>query len=206
MKSQKVLLVEGADDQHVVWALLKRHNVPETFKVDDAKGVDKLLETFPVQLKGSEITSVGIVVDADADLSARWRSVRAALIRLNYTNCPENPPLDGVVLREENKPRFGVWFMPDNALPGMLEDFVAYLVPKDDLLWSYASDTVNALPAERRKFADRHRCKAVIHTWLAWQLDPGTPMGQAITKQYLNGNAEGIRLFLDWIDRLFVRE
>jgi hypothetical protein len=46
---------------------------------------------------------------------------------------------------------------------------------------------------------------AHIHTWLAWQADPGTPMGLAITKKYLDANAPSAANFLRWVDRLLLR-
>ena len=48
-----------------------------------------------------------------------------------------------------------------------------------------------------------HKSKAEIHTWLAWQEEPGTPMGQAITKQYLDTNKELAKKFIGWLDNLF---
>jgi len=35
-------------------------------------------------------------------------------------------------------------------------------------------------------FIPNHKSKAVIHTYLAWQNEPGMPLGQAITARALN--------------------
>lgn len=43
----------------------------------------------------------------------------------------------------------------------------------------------------------------MIHTWLAWQDDPGTPLGQAITKRYLDAEGPHVAAFLSWLTRLF---
>jgi hypothetical protein len=51
-----------------------------------------------------------------------------------------------------------------------------------------------------------HKSKARIHTWLAWQEDPGTPMGLAITKSYLDTNQELCNLFVNWLNNLFNSE
>jgi hypothetical protein len=46
--------------------------------------------------------------------------------------------------------------------------------------------------------------KAHVHTWLAWQEEPGTPMGLAITKKYLkNVHSEPCLRFISWIRRLY---
>nr|WP_254435729.1 DUF3226 domain-containing protein [Dolichospermum sp. UHCC 0260] len=45
--------------------------------------------------------------------------------------------------------------------------------------------------------------KAIIHTYLAWQDEPGYPMGQAITKQSLRPHTDIAIKFTDWLTRLF---
>jgi hypothetical protein len=45
--------------------------------------------------------------------------------------------------------------------------------------------------------------KALIHTWLAWQRNPGQPMGQAITAQPLDRNEALARAFVAWLNALF---
>jgi hypothetical protein len=199
----QTLLVEGTDDQHVVWNLLKHHKFPEVFKVEESKGVDALLNSFPVHIKGSEVKSIGIILDADLDLKGRWNAVRSRIVKLGY-NPPAEMPTDGLVLTPEEMPRFGAWMMPDNSLPGMLEDFVGYLVPPGDALWSHADSVIGKMPEGLAGFSINHKCKAHIHTWLAWQKDPGTPMGLAITKNYLDAESPQTGPFLDWLKRLFV--
>ncbi len=97
--------------------------------------------------------------------------------------------------------------MPDNRLNGMLEDFVKMLVPIDDLMLEKAISIVNEIKieiAETSRFKDVHLAKAEIHTWLAWQEDPGSPMGQAITKKYLNTDNEVCERFLAWLKSVFL--
>ena len=50
-KDQK-LVVEGPDDQHVIWALCQHHDVAETFSVETTRsgGVEALLESIKVRL------------------------------------------------------------------------------------------------------------------------------------------------------------
>ncbi len=59
---KRVLLVEGQDDQHVLWALFKAHSVPESFGVTRPKGdggIDELFDTIPIHLKASELERLG---------------------------------------------------------------------------------------------------------------------------------------------------
>lgn len=203
MSNGKFLLVEGYDDQHVVWALLKHFNVLQNFVVDEKKGIENVFKTFPVLLKGSEIDAVAIVIDADIDAQARWMKFRSAIEKLGYINCPGAPPAGGLILEQVGLPKIGAWIMPDNSLPGMLEDFIGYLVPEGDILWSYTIKTLDEMPTGIAEFKNIHLSKARIHTWLSWKEDPGTPMGLAITKKWLNPEADSAKPFVDWINRMF---
>ena len=63
------LLVEGNDDQHVVWALCEKHSAPETFDVIDCGNIDNVLKEFKLRLKLADNNRrIGIVVDADVSL------------------------------------------------------------------------------------------------------------------------------------------
>lgn len=200
-----MLLVEGNDDKHVMWSLLEFHKVPETFRVSDNDGIDNLIKNLPVHLKGSEVSAVGVVIDADLNASSRWDALKTVLAKAGYTSVPKLPESNGTIIEEKGLPKFGAWVMPDNSLPGMLEDFVSYLVPDGDELWKKSSQAVENIPEQERKFIEAHSMKAKIHTWLAWQEDPGTPMGLAITKKYLNADAKSVIPFLSWLAGIFAQ-
>ena len=204
MTRTQILFVEGTDDQHVIWALLKHNGFPTVFSVEQKGGVENLLAILPVQIKGSGVKALGIVIDADTNLSARWSTVRAILQTAGYQTVPPAPADAGTILSEADLPKFGVWLMPDNVLTGMLEDFVAKLVPAGDAGFAHAKSVLNALPVGVQNFAPGHFAKAHIHTWLAWQSDPGTPMGLALTKKYLDAGSLGAAGFLKWLEALFL--
>ena len=46
------------------------------------------------------------------------------------------------------------------------------------------------------------RPKAKIHTYLAWQKEPGSSLKLAISQHYLEARSENIRPFVDWVKRL----
>jgi hypothetical protein len=60
------------------------------------------------------------------------------------------------------------------------------------------------LGSEAKRCADAHRSKAVIHTWLAWQENPGVPMGSAIFCRYLDATRGHGQRLAAWCRRLFV--
>ena len=67
---------------------------------------------------------MGIVLDADErGIDVRWRQIRNKLRGHDYA-FPENLDRGGTIIPEhDEKPRLGVWLMPNNTDPGMLEDF-----------------------------------------------------------------------------------
>ena len=202
--SHRVLLVEGSDDFHVVSSLLQKKKFPHCFEIQPKDGIESVLEVLPIQLKASGIERVGILVDADVSVEGRWHSIKSILETAGYTGIAENPPTGGLVVKAPEKPTVGVWIMPDNTVPGMLEDFMAFLVPKECTMYKYAEEIVDSVPKSDDRYKDIHRSKALIHTWLAWKEDPGTPLGLAITKKYFSSDAEEVEPFVAWLKDLFV--
>jgi hypothetical protein len=203
------LLVEGKNDQHVIWALCKQYQLPKTFSVevpeeDGTEGIEALLAGLPARLDEPKLETLGIVVDADRDLAARWQAVRDRLIASGYQHVPKVPPAEGWVDAPPDRPRVGVWLMPNNQLPGMLEDFVAHLIPSNDGLRPKAEAILQEIElAGLNRYTSVHRPKALIHTWLAWQETPGMPMGQAITARVLSYDCAIALTFVEWLQRLF---
>lgn len=202
--SAKVLLVEGKDDLHVVANLGEALGLPDYgLWIKEKGGYDNLLLDLEGELLASGLQRLGILVDADLDARNRWTSLRKRLIAAGYVDLPPQPDPDGIVAMQTGKPTIGVWIMPDNTLPGALEDFIACLVPEDDTLWPRAGDCLAQLPENERRFPPQDLIKARVHTWLAWQKEPGKPMGQAITARYLSPGVPQVALFVDWLRRLF---
>jgi hypothetical protein len=195
------LLVEGSDDKHLIGHLLAQHGVSLTRdEIQECDGIETLLnEKLPVLLKSS-YTSIGIVVDADLDVQSRWQSIRDRLRQSGY-EVPTTPPPNGLIVTDR-EPAVGVWVMPDNVLPGILEDFVRRLVPPGDDLWPLVQRSVAAIPATSRRFTAAAERKAEIHTYLAWQEQPGTRMGSAITNKYFEVNTKLAITFVEWFTRL----
>jgi len=202
----QILLVEGKDDQHVMWNLCKHYNLPENFVVENKEGVTNVLEAFEAEIASPAKTCVGIVIDADTDLVARWAAISSILVRSGYKEVPTSPNLNGIIISQEDKPTIGIWLMPNNSLPGELEDFIAFLVPQreSNLLWTYASQCLDGLPKTAERYPEQDRSKAHVHTWLAWQNEPGKPLGQAITARYIDANAPDARQLIEWLRGLFI--
>jgi len=197
------LLVEGNDDQHVIWALCEKFSIPEVFDVIDCGGIENLFKSISLRFKQTGIKTVGIIIDADIDLNDRWLNVRNLLINQGF-NMPENLPNNGLVSINGNV-KVGIWIMPSNDTNGMLEDFVSFLVPQNDELLPIVDATLDNIENQKlNKYALVHKSKARIHSWLSWQEDPGTPMGLSITKRYLTTDSETCKQLINWLQKLFI--
>ncbi|TAN53782.1 MAG: hypothetical protein EPN21_00560 [Methylococcaceae bacterium] len=125
MTANKLLLVEGLNDLHVLANLCKYHAVPQNFTIEKLSGETAeydVFDTIAIRLKAN-LDCLGIV----------------------------------------------------------LED----------------------LPANEQRFPAQDRSKALLHTWLAWQKEPGKPPGQAIWARYFNADAPDALILMQWIRTLF---
>lgn len=197
------LLVEGNDDQHVILALCKKFMLPENFEVIDCKGIENMFEQIPVRFKQAEIFKIGIIIDADSNLQSRWARLSSLLSNLNFP-IPDTIPPEGLIRENPENKRVGVWIMPNNNINGMLEDFITFLIPQEDNLLPIVDTTLLSIEEQNlNQYPIMHNSKAKIHTWLAWQQDPGTPMGLSITKRYLSTDEANCTNLIQWLNSVF---
>ena len=202
------LLVEGKDDQHMVWNLAERLRLKETFEVVSKDSYEQLIDALPIELKSTNVLErLGVVVDADEGVERHWQAIRSVLGRSGfYSGLPRVLPIDGLICKPDDAEQLivGVWIMPDNRLDGMLEDFVAYMIPDGDKLLPEVEAVLKNLESNKlNQYKLTHHAKARMHTWLAWQDEPGVPMGTAITKRVLSTDGELCSRFVGWLCRLF---
>lgn len=204
--TERVLLVEGDNDCHVVMALCNAHNVPQTFGIYQCGsdvGVLKRLNALILRPNPPQV--IGIMLDADSpSLEGRWQSIKDKLKNNNHSYVlPKKPNADGTVVESiSDRPKLGFWLMPNNQDSGMLEDFCAELAEPASL--AFARECVEQ--AQERKvttFKAVHFSKAVIHTYLAWQDEPGYPLGKSITSQALRPQTDIAVKFTNWLTGLF---
>jgi hypothetical protein len=209
------LLVEGSDDLNMCYHLFKYHGIEilgkdevqpahyQKIEVINAGGLEKVLEAIPREVSRINLKQLGILVDADENCASRWQTVHDILVKCGYRTVPPIPNPDGTIIREDERPAVGIWIMPDNQLPGMLEHFCRFLVPENDGLWVTAENALQHVIEQERRFREQHTMKAHLHTWLAWQEEPGRPIGQAVAKKYLDPEASYAQLFIQWIRAIF---
>ena len=195
----KVLLVEGEDDEQVVWHLWNRHyRSKPPFGIESRKGVENLLRVIEPEIRVPDRVAVGIVADANGDPNVRWDDVLHRL-REAEVEAPQALSPDGAIVG--GAPRVGVWLMPDNQGPGDLEDFVRGMIPDDDPVWLLAQKYVQGIPEEAKDRLEK-RSKAELYAWLATRAKPGR-MGSAIGRGDLKTDGPLCSAFLAWLKKLF---
>jgi hypothetical protein len=207
---RKRLLVEGRTDQYAIAGLM-RHFVawgqtaaewPVTVTAEGSREQILASGVISTYCKGTGIEALGIVLDANESLESRWQGVRCRCREL-FPKFPDTLPADGLVY-EEGTPRIGVWIMPDNQSPGVLETFLARLIPDPNCgLWVHVKDSTAKASALGAPFKRKHLDKAHVHTWLAWQDPPGPPLGESLTTKRLDPHAPAAAPFVAWFKRLF---
>mgnify|MGYP007114276937 CR=1 FL=1 len=207
----KRLLVEGRREQFVIPHLIDGNGIPwgqresPIVEIEEFNGVQNLLAAGAIEatFKSSGVTTVGVLVDADDDLDARWQAVRGRVISL-FPNVPRQWPGTALIESNSGGQKLGVWIMPDNSTSGMIESFLQYLAPtsSEDLL-DYARQVCVDVSARGAPFKDAHRAKAEIYTWLAWQDEPGRPLELAVKERILDPSSAQAASFVQWFRDLF---
>jgi hypothetical protein len=203
------LLAEGTDDVHSVIHLMAQHGYSWDNEllvrpyVDGLGGITPLLEALPVALK-SPYARLGFVLDADLNLSDRWAQVRERARSVGLV-LPYSPAAEGTILPGLRPgSRVGFWLMPDNASPGTLESFLTRLVPPQDQIWHHADQATAEARRRGARCPERDHLKSTLHTWLAWQEEPGLPFGTALRARVFQHESEDALRFVGWFRRLFV--
>ena len=217
--AERVLLVEGQDDKHIVWQICRRDTASFATTREGYAMRVALLSTgteFLIAERGSrsevisairqEVTTrqraVGVLVDADADPSVCWSELVKGFSRTPIS-FPATPNPAGLIIPEQpGVPRIGVWMMPDNQSAGELEDFVRQMMPVAAPVWPEAQCYIDNIPPDLRRFARGKTDKAKLYAWLSTQREPAR-MGAAISDGDLEISGPLCQDFVSWLADLF---
>ena len=201
--SQKLLL-EGKDDVFVVSKIWETTKGEFSFDRIDCDGKDNIPDELRTYVLSGNIETIGIIIDADDNPAGRWQKYQDELRKLGY-EVPKQLDKNGTILNGvERNPKVGIWLMPNNDEMGVLEDFVATLIPQGDSLWFEAERILAEIEIKNlNKYASKDRPKALIHTWLAWQNNVGVNLSTAIAEKYLTTDSDLCQRFITWLNDLF---
>ena len=207
MSKSKAILVEGKDDENVIYHLLTEQQ-RETVDIEVKDNDDQLLKSIFSELNVSQRDTLGVVMDGNNNYSGRWQAISHRLnkvgIKLGNTPAPEGFISDATAtfMKENFKPiRIGIWIMPDNQSNGELEDFIATMIPANDPVWPRSQNYIDDIPQKDRDFKNKKITRAKVHAWLATREDP-ILMGAAINAKYLKTDGQMCLDFQKWLTKL----
>lgn len=167
----RLLIVEGKDAENFLGAMV-RHCGRRDIQVLDYGGINDLsryLRAVVVASGWDQVTSLGIIRDAEANAQSAMQSVHGAVAQAKLSIDGENP-------------RISTFIFPDGRRPGMLETLLCERFadsPVNDCI-----DEFLACSAERAGVDVKRREKARAHAYLATREDPHVSVGVAAQKGY----------------------
>jgi hypothetical protein len=176
----KLLLVEGQDAFQFFKALLRYLRLLDEIEIRNFGGVDDLAEylrTLTATPGFSDVTSLGIIQDAELSLDTTFQSVCNSLRKAGFSE-PQQLAVPVI-----GKPNVSVFILPDCSNPGMLETLCLQAVSSDpvmsciDQYLQCVQDLAGTEPS--------NPSKAYLHTFLASRPEPGLLLGQAAHRNYL---------------------
>ena len=193
LNGESIILVEGQTDKVIIEKIVRKATCKEvTFSVQN--GINNLLKRIKTYPKASGARRIGIIIDANNDLKGRWQSVcdklRKSKLEIELPNMPDR---DGFI-QECGQQSIGIWLMPDNRNPGMIEDFIQKIIP-DDNRWELAVEFIDKAMENGIAFQES---KAKVHAWLA-VVEPGLRFGTVMDKNVFEFDNEDFHRFENWI-------
>lgn len=173
-----LLVVEGRDEELFFGALLK-HMQLQNIQVMPIGGKTNLrpnLKALTLSPRFSEVTSLGVVRDANDDPSAAFSSVCDAL-RAAGLDAPQK-----TLVTAGDSPRVTVMILPEENIPGMLED-ICLRVVENDRATSCVGQYFQCL-REQTLSLPRNISKAKLQVFLASRSEAGKRLGEAAEAGY----------------------
>lgn len=179
IKTDKLLLVEGKDEENLFSALLEYLQI-ENVTIRSAGGYLKFAKLYPsvaITTGFSSIKKIGFVRDAEEnEADSAFQSI--SNIVKKYTPNIMIPNQAGEIAQGNIK--CGIFIMPNNKNPGMLEDLCLESV-KGSLLYNkaekYILEAEALLKAEDKEHYNIHKAK--IQSYLAGTTNIPRNLGEA---------------------------
>lgn len=205
------LIVEGIADTQAVLGLMRMHtrwpistgNLGRApVYIELGGGVSEILNknSMKVTMKANTIRNLGLMVDANSDLQARYRSLRNCCLEW-FPTIPNDLPKDGLIVQNSDGRRFGAWIMPNNIDSGTLESLLIELISSRSLL-ERSNEFIESV-SELTPISHKDRDKALLYAWLAVQNPPVQDLRKAFAKGFLDSKHPKATAFVTWFRKLY---
>lgn len=200
IETPRLLLVEGRDEEEFFKALLKHISVRDV-QVMNYGGKAKLREHFRLIAKApgfGRLSLLAIMRDANSNASSAFQSVCDVLRHFDMPH----PDVPGE-LTSDTKPRVGVFVLPGQERPGMLEDLCLSTVAMHPVLGCverYMECLTERVDDIRE--GPRNESKARAHAFLAGMPEIVNSVGLAAHRGYWDLDASALQDLRSFLEAL----
>lgn len=178
IEKPNVLVVEGREEELFFGALIQ-HLGLQSIQTMPIGGKEQLLRNLKALVASpgfSEVITLGVVRDVNADPGAAFQSVYNALQAVNL------PALGRPLVLVGRRPRVSVMILPEEGTPGMLEDLCLSAVVQDPAMLC-VEQYFECLKQEELSLPD-NISKAKVQVFLASRHKAGLRLGEAAQAGY----------------------
>ncbi len=202
IKSQKLLLVEGKDEEAFFKIFLKKKKI-DGIEIISSGGKEQFQKLLPIIKKATGfdgVNSLAVIHDSDNDAQAAFQRICSILIN-NNLNSPQE-----VSSFVSGSPRVGVFIIPDGENTGKLESLCLSTVKSEGIIKCIDSfiacieqeSNSNSNGWKKPKDIHKARCRAFLSA-----MEKDTPnLGIAAEKGYWNFNSEKLNPLLNFLKQL----
>ena len=204
IKKEKLLLVEGRDEEVFFEALFRKRNISE-IQIMESGGKEQFAKELPEIIKLPNfrtVSSLAVVQDADQSAGKTFKSI-CSVLKKNALKAPDKPAsfISG-------PPKIGVFIIPGENNPGMLESLCLSTVESgeskgllecvDSFIDCVKKESIGNTLYKTPKNFDKARCRA----FLAAMEEDTSALGIAAEKGYWNLSSDKLKLLLDFLNNL----
>ncbi|MDE0518946.1 MAG: hypothetical protein OXH36_05260 [Bdellovibrionales bacterium] len=202
IKEEKVLFVEGKDEETFFTVLLKKYGLQE-IQIIQSGGKEQFSFIFPeiIKIPGfSKIRSLAVIQDADKSTQAVFQSVC-------YTLEKENLGIPGEISHfTSTTPQVGIFTLPDGKNSGNLESLCLSTVQSEnitDCIEPFINCVKQKTSVKNTKYKfPRNLNKAKCKAFLSAMEEDTSALGIAAEKGYWNLDSDKLNPVLDFLKKL----
>ncbi len=200
IKSQKLLLVEGKDEEVFFKILLKRKQI-DGIQIISSGGKQRFKNQFPV-IKITpgfdKVRSLAVIQDADESAEQAFQSIQSVL-KNNDMKSPDK--MGGFVL---SSPKVGVFIVPDGKSKGNLESLCLSTVKSKDMIKCIDSfiDCIKQNSNNSNYNFPKNTYKARCRAFLSAMEEDTPSLGVAAEKDYWDLDSEKLEPLLIFLKQL----
>lgn len=141
------------------------------------------------------------IADGDDAPNNQFSDILEALQRQGYNTSGITMNENGACFETQDKPRVGIWIMPNNRDKGTFADFYLKSALPDNILMQKIEDVLNKNKKDKLvKYKNAYHGAAKFFTYLAWQKNPSRSDYELFDSKKFNMQNELFINFKKWLN------